>query len=276
VVHLVPELNSCTARGLCFVAVILLAVLAVTGPAVDTAQAAAHLYDDNDRTYSYGRVYNSTSHWLGAEANIEVRSGDLDSDDANAGGFVDETLWIAPTLTTPYWVEVGLARGWEQSDILTFYWVCRNATATGTPPTYYHEHKVWNLNASNYTQQSPVFKIVNVEGTNSWDVYIDGMPADDIEDDNRAGTPFDRINNYDAGLESNCASGKMGTSSNPVNITTMKKKTSSGWSFGPPYDGYDHGYRLIELNPVYGYSGPTAHGYWDVSPGQRTWNYRNN
>jgi hypothetical protein len=32
---------------------------------------------------------------------------------------------------------------------------------------------------------------------------------------------------------------------------------------------------VIELNPVYGYSGPTADGYWDQSPGQRTWNYRN-
>jgi hypothetical protein len=216
-------------------------------------------------TYAKGWDQASGAAWTGARANIEVRSGLISDADAADYGFVAESLWIGPDMTGTYWVEVGATRGWQGDNILTFYWVCQNASAP-----YYHEHKVRNLNAANYVGTTPEFKIVHGSG-NNWNVLIDGTYADDANDDHSAATPFSSIDHFDVGLESNCSSGKMGAATNYVNASGLQRRVSSStWGNAPAYSGFDGGFQLDELNT----SSPFAHGDWTTS-GRSLWNYRN-
>jgi hypothetical protein len=238
------------------VAVMVMAVMAMVVPG-----ARAETYGQL-RTWSNGRCYNSGSNWHGAKANIEVRSGSVSAADRadSPPGFILETLWIMPQ-GSPYWVEVGYVRDFDGDNDLCFYWGSNNTLG-------FHYHEVWNLNADAYIGQDPEFRMVNTDGTNSWVVKIDGTYADDIDSDHTATVPFDAIDWFQVGLESNCTSGKMGTQADPVNTKTHKKTTDrTTWSFAPgltPYNVDEN----INTSP------PLAYGAWGTV-GQNAWNYRN-
>jgi hypothetical protein len=156
------------------------------------------------------------------------------------------------------WVECGYVRGWESQNVHTPYWACQ--TLSGN----YFEHKVVNVILT--LGNDSVFRISKVTGVdNAWACTIDGVAANDDEGDHVAnsciGNTFD---GYRVGLESNCTSGELGASSNPVNISGMKKSSNGGdtWSFGP-----SSGYQLVD-------SAGYARGAW-VTEGQSSWNRRN-
>ncbi|HJW74326.1 MAG TPA: hypothetical protein VJ787_01470 [Thermoleophilia bacterium] len=243
---------------------LLLALAVVLCALALAAPAQATIY--SGRIYAKGWVSYSGAVWIGARANIEVRNGAISDADAANGGYAAEALWIGPNMSGTYWVEVGYSRGWGGDNIVTFYWANRNTTSP-----YYHEHKVWNLNAAAYVGTSPEFKIVRVGSSDDWNVYIDGIYANDAGDDHTANTTFTSIDHFDVGLESNCSSGRLGASTDYVNASTLQKKVPSGsWSYGPAYSGFGDGFQLVELNS----SSPFAHGAWSTA-GQRLWNWRN-
>lgn len=174
------------------------------------------------------------------------------------------------------WVECGYTRGWDPDlegpqvgqDILTAYWAASGSYG-------YTEHKVTNTSVS--AGQNRIFSIES-RGGRDWSCYIDWTPARDASGDYTANEVWgnNSFDSFDMGLESNCTTGLLGTSTNWISIATIKKSSDGGtnWSFGPPLG--DVGIS----NP----SGPPyAFGHWGTSPGggsgaagQVMWDYRNN
>jgi hypothetical protein len=186
-----------------------------------------------------------------ARCNIEIRSGRVasgDLDPQTAHGFISEKLYIGD-LNSGTWVEVGYSRGWEGYDCLTPYWA--NMTLAGN----YYEHSVVNITVT--PGDTPKFRIKKHSGTdNAWDCAIGGVAANDIDGDNTANsTVGNNFNSYEAGMESNCTSGEIGTTSNPVNVTNMEKSTNGGSSYSTSSNGLTFNLQ----DPA----GNNSHGSWN-------------
>lgn len=211
----------------------------------------------NDHAYAEGRCYASSATWRGAEANIEVRNGAISDADASNGGFILETLWVLSTPNTG-WVECGYMRGYRGQNIRTPYWYCQTLAGNG------YWHRVVNITLTN--GESPKFRIAKTSADNAWQCTIGGVAAQDSTGDSVANNCLgSHINRYEAGLECCASSGRLGTTSDPVDITNQKKKSVDGvWGFssaGLPY--------ILGGDPQ-----GITYGWW-VTTSQSSSNYRN-
>lgn len=213
------------------------------------------------RAYAFGRVYSSGANWNAARVNLEVRSGSVSTSNPNDignGGFIGETLWVGDANAVS-WVEVGYSRGWEGYNYLTPYWACN------TLADNYYQWPVVNITVTPGT--APKFRISKHAGLdNAWDCAIDGVAANDITGDNTANSSIgNNFNSFDAGMESNCTSGEIGTTSDYVDVTNMEKASDGGTN-------YSNGPGLTPLH-IEDPAGNYTHGSW-VAVGQSSHHYR--
>jgi hypothetical protein len=220
-----------------------------------------------DRAYYRGKCGDDSAQRNGARAYLEVNNGSVSAADITGewyngkwySGFIDETIWVAQNPSYS-WVEIGYGRGWEGFNILYSYWACY--TVNGM----YYEHLVTNIDIA--PGDNPRFSIEkNPNQNNAWDCFIDDVPARDNDNDYTANSSIGNyFTKYWIGLESNCTSGEIGSSSDRIDITSMRKTADSGYHWTPgPAVTYQ------TLDPA-GYS----HGWWvNDHEGDSLWNWRN-
>lgn len=226
------------------------------------------------RAYARGLFGNEGSNWNGVRAHLEVNNGSLSATDAEGlwyydsyaqewifiPGFVSEVIWAYRN--TSSWVEIGYTRGWDsggyEENVLTAYWAC--VTLNGV----YYEHRVVNVDVS--PGDDPLFTIKKKPGAdNAWLCLVDGVYANDADGDHTANSSIgNNFNHYRVGLESDCSSGKLGSTSDHIGCTLIKKTSDGGdtWSQGPGTS-----YQLTDPSDK-------VHGDW-IDEYVSLWNYRN-
>lgn len=232
-----------------------LLAIGVTGLAAWPAASLATVWADH--AYSVGRCYSSSATWRGAEANIEVREGEISDADASAGGFVLNTLWVLSTPNTG-WVECGYMRGYRGDNIRTPYWYCKTLAGNG------YWHKVVNVSLVN--GDTPRFRIEKTAADEAWQCTIGGVAAQDSSGDSVANSCLGtHINRYEVGLECCASSGHLGSVGDWIDISDQKKKAGDGtWGFSTAGLSY-----ILGGDPQ-----DITHGSW-VTTSQSSHNYRN-
>ncbi len=248
-----------------FLALSLGTLASVAGVAVSSAAADGL----SPHAYSIGRIGLSSATWNLVKATMEVRSGAISDADILyveapvPGGFIDQTLWASNYAGTT-WVELGYSRGWrpeypDSYNILTPYWA--NQQTDGD----YIEHRVTAVSISD--GENRTFKIRKVS-SNTYQVCIgDTLAADEKGDATATDTIGAYIRWVDCGMKTNASSGRLGTSSNPVNDTYILESSNYGssWVVGP-----NQGYRRVDPDS----GGYGSYGGWD-SATQSLHNHRN-
>lgn len=218
-----------------------------------------------ERCYGTVAKTKSDKEWNWVRTTMTVRSGIISSSDATNGYFVANVLWaytagvFTPADTSDdQWVEVGLTRGWNESDILTLYWAERHYIPLDRRYVYL-EHRISSPSiAGGDTVAVRLSHISGGMAAANWGIYVNNSHK--ATSDQQAD---DHVHFIACGLENTASSGKLGTFSNPVHNTNMLRSqdggaTSNGW------EGDGLSYNVDEDHKVYADWQVTGEWWWDL------------
>jgi len=249
--------------------------LIVCGLGLLAAEASASYL----RCYAVVHKNDTSAQWNGARTNMDIHNGQIGTTDAQNGYFVADALWVYDvwngwSASNNQWVEVGYTRGWEDdsnpgnNDVLTLYWT-EQMWVEGIGYQYY-EHKIRTSIAAGETYWGKILYLGGGDaGYAQWGVYIDGDPADSQwwYSESQA---HDHAHNLFCGLENTASSGKLGSSSNHVEMKAVNKSSNGGTSWQTwAGDGLSE---TVDSGSTY-----HCHGHWQSDdPTTANWqNYRN-
>lgn len=182
---------------------IVIVLFIVTAAVLVPGRHPAFGLDCSARTYGAAQDLSAPENY-GVQSYIFVKDGS--AYDYAAGGHINASLWEGTNNSTSLstWVEIGYSRGWNGSNILTWYW------ADDRPSYGFFEHRITTPSISAGTWHH--LKIL-YSGNNTWTVFIDGSQPNNGGGVSSPNPPDS--NSFEAGLESTSECSDLGSSSSP-------------------------------------------------------------